>query len=217
MRDIPVFTTENGVASLVLREIPYKGIAYITLQDSLQPDVLLRECVQFCKAVGADRIYAKGHSILERYPVHTAVWQMSAFRGHLPETDAALFPVTEKTMEQWRDIYNEKMRDIPNAATMTREDGQKLLQKGTGYFVHRAGDLLGIGVAGGETVEAVIAVKPGAGEDVMLALCSSLFSERIVLEVASVNDRAVRLYERMGLLKTAELTVWYDVGIKNEG
>ena len=55
-----VFTTENGVASIVLREIPYKGIAYITLQDTLQPEKLLRECVEFCKAAGADRIYGKG-------------------------------------------------------------------------------------------------------------------------------------------------------------
>jgi len=32
MRDIPVFTTQYGVASLVLKEIPYKKRAHITLQ-----------------------------------------------------------------------------------------------------------------------------------------------------------------------------------------
>ena len=31
MRDIPVFTTQHGVASLVLREIPYKGMALTTV------------------------------------------------------------------------------------------------------------------------------------------------------------------------------------------
>jgi hypothetical protein len=35
MRDIPMFTTEYGVASLVLKEIPYQAAAYITIQDSL--------------------------------------------------------------------------------------------------------------------------------------------------------------------------------------
>ncbi len=215
MRDIPVFTTPHGVASLVLREIPYKGIAYITLQDTLQPKELVDECVDFCKAVGAERIYAKGHSILEAYPLHTAVWQMVRSRDGLPETDAALFPVTEETLERWRDIYNDKMRDIPNASTMSKEDSRKILEKGSGYFVHRMGELLGIGIAGGETVESVIAVEPGAGTDVMLALCGSLFAERVVLEVASVNHRAVRLYERLGFVKTAELSVWYDVEIKN--
>ncbi len=37
MRDIPVFSTENGVASLGLREIPYSAEAYITLQDTQAP------------------------------------------------------------------------------------------------------------------------------------------------------------------------------------
>ena len=34
MKDFPVFTTENGVASLILKEIPYRGEAYIHLRDS---------------------------------------------------------------------------------------------------------------------------------------------------------------------------------------
>ena len=41
MKDFPVFTTEYGVASLILKEIPYQGTAYITLQDSLEPEKLL--------------------------------------------------------------------------------------------------------------------------------------------------------------------------------
>ena len=38
MRNIPVFTTEFGVASLILKEIPYKGTAYVRLQSSLYPE-----------------------------------------------------------------------------------------------------------------------------------------------------------------------------------
>ena len=37
MRDFPVFATDFGVSSLVLKEIPYREEAYITIQD-LQPD-----------------------------------------------------------------------------------------------------------------------------------------------------------------------------------
>ena len=44
MRNIPVFTTEFGVASLILKEIPYTGIAYVRLQSSLFPEKLLEEC-----------------------------------------------------------------------------------------------------------------------------------------------------------------------------
>ena len=56
MRDIPVFTTEYGVASLVLREIPYRQEAYISIQSSLQPEELLAECVSFCRACGAEKV-----------------------------------------------------------------------------------------------------------------------------------------------------------------
>ena len=56
MKDFPVFTTENGVASLILKEIPYRGEAYIHLRDSQNPKTLLEECVSFCAACGADKI-----------------------------------------------------------------------------------------------------------------------------------------------------------------
>ena len=68
MRDFPVFTTENGVGSLVLREIPYSGIAYVTVQDSSFPTVFIKECLEFCRVVGAAQVYATGHEVLEDYP-----------------------------------------------------------------------------------------------------------------------------------------------------
>ena len=73
MRDFPVFTTENGVGSLVLREIPYSGIAYVTVHDSSFPTVFIKECLEFCRVVGAAQVYATGHGILEDYPLHTSV------------------------------------------------------------------------------------------------------------------------------------------------
>lgn len=211
MRDIPVFTTENGVGSITLKEVPYNGIAYIKIQSTQNPEVFLKECVDFCKMTGAEAIYATGHSLLEKYPFHTAVLQMSVLREQLPRTDVALFPVTEKTVKQWRSIYNKRMHSIANASTMTRDDGEKLIKQGGGYFVHRGEELLGIGIARDDTVEAVISVKSGAGREVMLALCESLFSESIRLEVASTNFWAIKLYENLGFLKTAEISRWYAV------
>ena len=49
LKDIPVFDTETGVSTLVLKEIPYKQIAYVKVQ-SVQPGGLeahLHECVSF--------------------------------------------------------------------------------------------------------------------------------------------------------------------------
>ncbi len=211
MRDFPVFTTENGVASLVLREIPYRGEAYITLQDAQNPKELLTECVDFCKMAGAEKIYATGHDWLEKYPVYTQVVKMQRPKDGLPECDAALFPVTEKTVEDWRRLYNDRMWNVPGASTVTRDGGKELLAMGGGYFVHKNGELLGIGIAREDKIEAIASVKPGAGETVLLTLCSALFFEKIVLEVASNNERAISLYERLGFLKTGLLRTWYDV------
>ena len=33
MKDIPVFTTEFGIASLILRDIPYRGEAYVRVRS----------------------------------------------------------------------------------------------------------------------------------------------------------------------------------------
>lgn len=211
MRDMPMFTTTNGVASLTLREIPYKKCAYIRIQDTLDPRELLQECCDFCKAVGAEHIYATGHCLLESYPVYTEIWQMRCLRQALPDTDAALIPVQESTLEKWRMLYNEKMQDIPNAQHMTLADAQQLLINGNGYFIHRDNKLLGIGIASGDRVDAVAAAYPGAGNDVLFALNHALSGNEINLEVASENHRAVTFYEKLGFIKTIMIEKWYKI------
>ena len=211
MKDIPVFNTEFGVASLFLREIPYRQRAHIKIQSSLDPEQLLAECVDFCRACGAEWIDGAGHEYLEKYPLITALYTMQCDRLAIGETDARLFPVTEKTVQQWLDIYNEKMADVPNAAFMDSRDGKELLQTGDGYFVHRDGQLLGIGKAAGDFIDTVIAAKPGMGETVVKALSGILTGDTVRLMVAGANERAVRLYERMGFVKVREVSRWYRV------
>ena len=211
MKDMPVFTTSYGVASLTLREIPYKGIAYIRIQNSPEPGSLLKECIDFCCAVGAVNIYATGHRYLEKFPLHTEIWRMDCLIDQLPKSDASLFPVQEKTLEQWREIYNRHMKDVPNSTTMTLADAEAMLKKGDGYFVHKGDCLLGIGKAGDRSVDVVISVVPGSGKDVLLALCNALSGDKVCVEVASVNSSAVRLYNNMGFIKTAEISRWYKV------
>ena len=211
MRDIPVFTTEYGVASLVLKQIPYRREAYIHIQDTAQPEEFLRECVSFCRMAGAEKIYASGHDYLQHFPLYTAVWRLCRSMDGLPETDAMTMPVTEATLERWRELYNAAMADVPNAAYMDQADANKMLSRGDGYFVHRDGDLLGIGIAAVDTIQAVVAAQPGAGQDVLLALTHAITGEQVDLEVASANPRALRLYDRLGFIKTAELSRWYQI------
>ena len=211
MKDIPVFTTENGAASLFLREIPYRKRAHIRLRATQEPEALLRECVDFCRACGAEWIDAAGHPYLETYPLIASILAMSRSLEGLPETDAALFPVLPETVAQWVDIYNARMADVPNCAWMSAEDGRELLKAGDGYFIHRDGELLGIGRASGDKIDAVASVKRGAGRDVVLALSTLLTGDTANLWVASTNCRAIRLYEALGFMAAREIARWYCV------
>ncbi len=211
MKDIPVFTTENGVASLFLREIPYRKRAHIKIQSSLEPEALLGECVDFCRACGAEWIDAAGHDHLKSYPAITELWLMQRSREGLTGSDACLFPVTEETVDLWREHYNRRMEDVPNVAFMDSLHGKELLQSGDGYFIHRDGKLLGIGQASGDTLHTVISLEPGAGETVVRSLAEILTEDTLKLTVASENSRAVRLYERLDFTKAKVLGTWYRV------
>lgn len=211
MKDFPVFDTEYGIASLVLKEIPYKGIAYIILREVWDAEKLLGECISFCRMCGAETICAAGHESVEQYPLYTTVLEMRGEAVVNRDLLKSLFPVTASTVARWRTIYNEKMRGIDNAATMTAFEEKRIVESGGAYFVHRDGDLLGIGWLEDTQLLAIAATRPGAGSMVMNTLMSLVEGAQIRLEVASTNERAIRLYEKMGFLKTREISRWYRV------
>lgn len=211
MKDFPVFATEYGVASLILKEIPYRQEAYVRIQD-VQPgqvDGLLKECVDFCRVCGAEKIYAAGHAALAQYPLYTTVCEMRGTARVEREWVENLFPVTEETVGRWRQIYNERMRNVNNSGTLEGRDEEKILRSGGAYFVHRAGELLGIGWIEGEKLVCIASVKPGTGERVAHTLLSVIEGADVTLEVASTNQKAIRLYEKLGFVKTKELSRWY--------
>ena len=212
LKDIPMFDTETGVSTLILKEIPYKQVAYVKVQ-SVQPDGLgehLRECVSFCRMCGAERVLASGHEGLEQWPVFCSVTTMALGLPATMEYGANLFPVTEATVGQWRSIYNERMGPVDNAATMTARDEKQILAGGA-YFVHESGELLGIGWMKGSELLCIASVKPGAGERVTKTLLTLADSDRVILDVASTNRRAIRLYERLGFVPVGEKSRWYQI------
>ena len=211
MRDFPVFSTDFGVATLVLKEVPYKEVAYIIIQSALQPEELLKECVSFCRAVGAEKIYARGHELVEQYPLHTIIYEMRGEISVREELVENIWPVTEETVGKWRELVNERMREIDNSATLEQKDEQEILSKGGAYFVHRAGEVLGIGWIVEDEVLLLAATQKGMGERVLHTLLSATRLEQIRLDVVSTNERAIRFYERLGLIKTGEKHRWYRV------
>lgn len=219
MRDFPIFTTEYGVSSLILKEIPYRKEAYIRILD-VQEDFFeehMAECISFCKICGAERIYAEGNRKLEQYPLYTSVYRMCGTACPEEEKIASLFPVTEETVGKWRGIYNEAMRTVDNAGTLEAREEKRILESGSAYFVHRCGQLLGIFWLEGSKLLAIAAVQKGSGEIVMHSLMSLLPGEQMELEVASTNHRAIQLYEKLGWIKTGEICRWYDVTENKRG
>lgn len=209
MKDIPVFSTENGVASLFLSEIPYTAIARVKILSSESPDLFMEECIGFCRACGAEVIYASEHNYLERFECSSSIFEM---QGQIIDYgDGLLFPVQENTLNAWREIANSKFCGIDHAATITDKDCKEMLREGSGYFVHRNGELVGIGRISDEGISLLAAVKPGEGETVVRALSQIVPSEVIKLTVASSNKRAIHLYEKLGFVRTKELTKWYKI------
>ena len=213
MRDLPIFTTDFGVSSLVLREIPYKKEAYIRIMD-VQKDWLeehLAECVSFCRMAGAERIFAAGHENLSSYPLYTAVYEMRGTAWVDKDKLRNLFPVTDATAAKWREEYNKAMAAVDNARTLESREEKQIVQKGGAYFVHDAGQLLGIGWLEDTKLLAIASVQKGAGEQVLHTLMSMVEGAVMTLEVASTNIRAIRLYEKLGFMKTAEISRWYEI------
>lgn len=213
MRDFPLFTTEYGVASLFLKEIPYKNEAYIRIRD-VQPDYFeehLKECVSFCRMCGAEHVYAADHEKLESYPLHASILEMRGTAWVDPQKVKNLFPVTEATVSQWRQLHNEKLRAVDCSATLTSREEKEILASSGTCFVHDNGRLLGIGWVQEEELKTVASVCSGAGERIMHTLMTLAEGAQMRMEVASTNERAIRLYEKLGFVKTSELTRWYTV------
>ena len=211
MKDFPMFTTEWGVASLILREVPYRQEAYIHIQASETPEELLKECVSFCRMVGAEQVFARGHEYVEQYPLHTIIYEM---RGEARADEALvenLWPVTQENVGRWRSLMTERMAGVDNAGTLDSSTEKDIVASGGAYFVHHDGELLGGGwIVDGELLM-VASFKPGAGTRVMHTLMSLMPGQQMRLDVVSTNEKAQRLYEKLGFIRTAEKRRWHRV------
>ena len=211
MKDFPVFTTEYGVASLVLREIPYRADAYVVIQSSETPEELLQECVSFCRICGAERVFARGHASLEKYPVHCTVLNMSGIAKVNEEQVRMLWPVTEETVGTWRAMLNDRLKGVDHAATLDRAAEREILASNGAYFVHEAQKVLGAGwICDGE-LRLIASAQQGAGHKVLHTLFSAVSDQELCLQVASTNEKAIALYERNGFIITGERYRWYRV------
>ena len=212
MRDFPFFTTVYGVSSISLREIPYKGQAFIwvrTVQEGML-SAHLQECISLCRMAGAEQILAGNHPDLERFPVYTKLLEMRGTVNRNPERVAFVRPVTEKTAGEWRGLYNQKLRKVDCAATLEFREEAKLPNSGA-CFVERDQKLLGIGWLEEDTIRAVASLVPGGGEWIVQSMAAQVPDRSLKLEVASTNEKAIRLYQSLGFRTARCLAEWREI------
>ena len=75
-------------------------------------------------------------------------------------------------------IYNDAMKGVPNAAILSKKAANDLLARKAAYYVHENGNLLGLGAVEDDTVLAIVSCVKGAGERIMMTLCSAVNGDR---------------------------------------
>lgn len=200
MRDIPIFTGCDGIATLILSQIPYRGEAFVMVRSVFtSTQACMKECEGFCRAAGAKQVYFSGNADFSNHPIFAGIIEREIDRTQLPETTAKAVPAT--AAEQWAEIYNEKFRNVPAARYCRTVENA--------YVIEKDGKTIGIGQVEGDSIRSVAALQKGSGADCVCALAALCDKEKIRLLCAEQNLPAMRLYDRLGFSRGERKEIWY--------
>ncbi len=202
MKDIPLFTATDGMAMLILHEIPFRRQAYVWIRavyGSLSG--LMKECAGFCRAAGAEEVYFSGNGDFSDFPVHARLIYRSVERASLPRSGAAAIPTQDEAA--WLQRYRNRFRQVPAAQSTPSTEGL--------YDLYMDGELIGIGQLQGGMLMSVASLKPGAGADCVCALAKETDSPMLRLVCAEENVPAMKLYDKLGFTREEEKEVWYSM------
>lgn len=215
MKDIPIFTGAHGVATLVLRQIPHSGCGYVIVR-SVWDDAaaFLEECRGFCRACGAEQVYASWE--LQELPAEHAydMLQMEMKKSDLPSGEQPeLEDLTEENGEEFLAVYHKCFLQLPGAAAYDGTDLRRLLEEQSAWLVRCDGVCAAIAEVSKNGLEA-IGVLPqfrGLGYGLAIAALNRVPSVTLQLKVASTNQKALALYERLGFRQTGVVSRWWKL------
>ena len=219
MNNIPVFTAQSGTATLILREIPVSEQAYILLRTVLpgQAENLVAECASFCKMCGAEEIFASWEDgDLPFLPPAYDIYLLHVLKSALPEgKPVQLTPMTPENDAIFQRIYNRCFSHVSHALSYDRGQIARIYREHQKAFLalDEKKKPYGIGELHGDEL-AAIAVLPkyrGTGTDLAISLLQLCPGEELRVTVASDNDAAMRLYERLGFHLTGVESRWFRV------
>lgn len=217
MKNIPIFTGENGTATLIFHEIPYSRRAYAIIRSVWEnrTAAFLEECRQFCRAAGAEESYASWK--LETLPAAHAydMLTMACRKADLPRDGrpVELEPLTPENSGDFLEIYNRCFRDVYGAASYERSDLEPFYDEDVAWLARVGGVYAGTAEISKRGLEG-IAVLPqfrGLGYDLALAVLDMVPRKTAELTVCSTNERAIRLYRRLGFRQTELVSRWWKL------
>ena len=203
MKDIPVFPCNDGLASLILREIPYKKVAYVLVRSVFGSlDGLLGQCAAFCRSAGAEKVYAGGdQGDFSPYPVYAHLVERSLDPSALPATTAVAKLTDDPS---WAERYNRCFRHVHGAKTYLSTPSDAL-------YIYDGELLIGLGQIIDGELAAVAALEKGRGADCVAALGKRIPDQPIRLLCAEENLPATRLYDRLGFSRDRVKRIWYEL------
>lgn len=175
MKDIPVFSCPDGIATLILREVPFRGEGYILVRGVFGTlEGLLAECAGFCRAAGAERLFAAGEADFSGYPAAIRILGRSAPRASLlpHRRRCALFPSRKKRQRTGRGNTMRASGAVPAAESCSPAEERALAAGGEALWIWDGAERIGLGRVRGSELLAVAALQPGAGERCVRALAA---------------------------------------------
>ena len=92
-----------------------------------------------------------------------------------------------------------------------RRGERALAAGGEALWIWDGAERIGLGRVRGSELLAVAALLPGAGERCVRALAARCAGPEVRLTCAAENERAMRLYDRLGFSRGAEERVWFSI------
>ena len=219
MNNIPVFTAQGGTATLILREIPVSEKAYILLRTALpgMEEGLVKECAAFCRMCGATQIFAawEDGDLSFLSPAYE-IYLLHVEKATLPEgKPVTLVPMTPDNDAIYQRIYNRCFFGVSHALSYDRGQIARIYREHQRAFlaIDENGTPYGIGELHGDELAAV-AVLPkyrGKGTDLATALLKLCPGEDLYVTVASDNETAMHLYEKLGFHLAGVESRWFRV------
>ena len=219
MNNIPVFTAQGGTATLILREIPISGKAYVLLRTVLpgMEENLAAECASFCRMCGAEEIFASWEDgDLPFLPPAYDIYLLHVSKSALPEgKPVQLVPMTPENDAIYQRIYNRCFSHVSHALSYDRGQIARIYREHQRAFLALDAENrpYGIGELHGNELAAV-AVLPkcrGTGTDLALSLLRLCPGEDLKVTVASDNEAAMHLYEKLGFHMSGVESRWFQV------